>query len=204
MSTSNKLIFITIAHVVIIFLSNTLVQYPFLLFGLRTTWGAFTYPLIFILTDLTTRLLGQQLARKIVLMAMIPGFICSYLISNYYTQVDLFSSNTVVIRIALASFLAYVLGQLLDISIFQKLRQQSRWWVAPSVSNILGNIFDTYCFFLIAFVGSSNPFLSRHWMEIATVDLGFKLLFSLLSFIPLYGFILKIILHYKPNLKVME
>ncbi|WP_133132215.1 7-cyano-7-deazaguanine/7-aminomethyl-7-deazaguanine transporter [Legionella sp. PL877] len=182
---------------VIIGLSNTLVQYPFTIAGFHTTWGALSYPLIFILTDLTARLSGQAQARKTVFLAMLPAFLCSYLISNWYAQSDLFSYNPVLLRIALASFLAYVSGQLLDITIFQRLRKQQNWWVAPGVSNVVGNFFDTYCFFFIAFYHSSNPFLSSHWLEIATVDLAFKLLISLVSFIPLYGLILRLVL--QPN-----
>lgn len=191
----NKIAWLVLTHIVIICLSNTLVQYPFILFGFRTTFGAFSYPLIFILTDLTTRLLGQERARKVVLIAMMPGLFCSYFISNYYIQGNFLTLNTVVLRVALASFCAYVLGQLLDITIFQKLRTYQKWWVAPSISNVFGNLFDTYCFFFIAFYQSTNIFLSTHWIEIATVDLVFKLVISLLSFVPLYGLILKLVLN---------
>lgn len=197
-SNSGKNNWLALAHIIIICLSNTLVQYPFVLWGFRTTWGAFSYPLIFILTDLTTRLLGQERARKTIFAAMIPGLVCSYLISNWYAQGVLLAYDTLVLRIAFASFCAYVIGQLLDITIFQRLRQQAKWWVAPAVSTIFGNLFDTYCFFFVAFYQGSNDFLSTHWLEIATVDLIFKLLISLISFVPLYGLILKLILRNKP------
>lgn len=183
-----------LAHIIIICLSNILVQYPFTLFGYSTTWGAFSYPLIFILTDLSTRLLGQRTARKIIFGAMVPALVGSYLISNWTTQSSLFAHNPLALRIASASFCAYVLGQLLDITIFQKLRQQQKWWVAPSIANMFGNFFDTYCFFFIAFYHGSNHFLSIHWLEIATVDLVFKILISLISFVPLYGLILQLAL----------
>ncbi|KTC86883.1 7-cyano-7-deazaguanine/7-aminomethyl-7-deazaguanine transporter [Legionella brunensis] len=186
--------FLIFAHIGIIGLSNTLVQYPFTFLGFQTTWGAFSYPLIFIFTDLTTRLLGQQVARRVVYAAMLPGLFCSYFISNAYAHNDLWAYNPVALRIALASVSAYVVGQLLDIIVFQKLRRQQKWWVAPSVSNIFGNFFDTYCFFFIAFYHSSNIFLSNNWVEIATVDLIFKLGISLISFVPLYGLILRLIL----------
>ncbi|ASQ47426.1 7-cyano-7-deazaguanine/7-aminomethyl-7-deazaguanine transporter [Legionella clemsonensis] len=194
MLISGKRTYLTLAHIAIIALSNTLVQYPFALVGFKTTWGAFSYPLIFILTDLTTRLLGQKMARKIVYYAMVPGLVCSYLIANIDAQNPLLSYNPMVLRIAFASFLAYVLGQLLDIAVFQKFRVQPKWWVAPSIANIFGNFFDTYCFFYVAFFHSTNSFLSTHWVEIATVDLVFKLLISMVSFLPLYGFILKLLL----------
>ena len=197
---NNKLIWLMLTHIFIICLSNTLVQYPFTLMGFHTTFGAFTYPLIFILTDLTTRLLGQEQARKIVLMAMVPGLFCSFFIANFYNQGELLVYNSVVLRIAFASFFAYVLGQLLDISIFQKLRQSSKWWIAPSVATIFGNLLDTYSFFFIAFYQGNNAFLSAHWLEIATVDLAFKIIISLLSFVPIYGLILKLILDNKDGL----
>lgn len=185
---------LVLAHIVIICLSNTLVQYPFTVFGLHTTWGAFSYPLIFVLTDLSTRLSGQQQARQIIFIAMLPALLCSYLISNYYAENHWLAYNSVVLRIALASFCAYLVGQLLDITIFQGLRRLKQWWVAPAVSNIFGNIFDTYCFFFIAFYQGENAFLSAHWTELARVDLVVKLLIGLLSFVPLYGLILKRIL----------
>lgn len=189
-----RLFWLVSAHILILSLSNTLVQYPFALFGFHTTWGAFSYPLIFILTDLSTRLLGQTSAKRIILQAMFPGLACSYLISNYLSYGSLLVMNSLALRIALASFCAYVSGQWLDIAIFQKLRQKPQWWVAPSVSSVFGNLFDTYLFFSIAFYGSSNVFLGTHWPEMAIVDLLFKLTVSLISFVPLYGVVLQYIL----------
>lgn len=180
MNLDKQVFWLVLTHVLIICLSNVLVLYPFELFGFKTTWGAFVYPFIFILTDLITRLAGQKKARKIILIAMLPGLISSYLISNY-------------LRIAFASFCAYVLGQLLDITIFQKLRSDKNWWVAPSISTAVGNFFDTYVFFFVAFYHGSNAFLSANWLEIATFDLVFKLSLSLLTFVPLYGIILQLI-----------
>ncbi|WP_028388737.1 queuosine precursor transporter [Legionella fairfieldensis] len=196
LNTSN-IKWLVVLHVLILCVSNTLVQYPFIFLGVHTTWGAFSYPLIFILTDLSTRLSGAKTARTIIFMAMIPGFIFSYFISNYYAQVSLFAGNILVLRIALASFLAYVIGQLLDILVFQKLRYWKKWWIAPSLATVFGNLVDTYCFFFIAFFHSSNTILNEHWLEMATADLAFKLLIGLLSFIPLYGFILQLILRHR-------
>lgn len=196
----NKLAWLASAHVIIICLSNILVQYPFTLFGFQTTWGAFSYPIIFILTDLTTRILGQQRARKIILIAMLPGLIGSCLISNYSHQGVFLAVDLLALRIAVASLLAYLVGQLLDIFIFQKLREQARWWVAPSVSNVFGNFIDTFCFFFIAFYQSSHLVLGSHWVEIATVDLIFKIGISLLTVVPLYGVILQYIYRQKPSL----
>ncbi|MBA2710626.1 MAG: 7-cyano-7-deazaguanine/7-aminomethyl-7-deazaguanine transporter [Tatlockia sp.] len=194
MNYQNKTVYwLVLAHIIIISLSNALVQYPFDLLGYKTTWGAFVYPIIFILTDLTTRLAGQRKARKTILLAMVPGLVCSYFIANFYKEGDLLVINSVALRIAFASFFAYVVGQQLDITIFQRFRQKQQWWVAPIVSNIFGNLFDTYAFFFIAFYQCSNSFLSSHWLEIATFDLIFKLVISLLTFIPLYGVILRLL-----------
>lgn len=192
---NKPLCYLVFAHVLIICLSNTLVQYPFVLFGFHTTWGAFSYPLIFILTDLSTRFGGAKQARLIILLAMIPALLCSYFISNYFSLNAIFAYNSLVLRIAFASFVAYILGQLLDITIFQKLRQRGNWWLAPTVATCFGNLFDTYCFFFIAFFQGVDGFLAQHWLEIATVDLAFKMAISLLSFVPLYGLILKWLLY---------
>ncbi|KTD17844.1 7-cyano-7-deazaguanine/7-aminomethyl-7-deazaguanine transporter [Legionella jordanis] len=194
MLVRQTLFFLALAHIFIVAISNTLVQHPVTLMHWHTTWGAFSYPLIFILTDLTTRLLGQNMARKVIFLSMFPALVISYVISNYYSQNALFPLDSLSLRIALASFCAYVVGQVLDISIFQTLRRQQNWWLAPSVANLFGNIFDTYCFFFIAFFECSNAFLASHWLEIATVDLLFKLVISFLSFIPLYGIILNLLL----------
>ncbi|KTD82492.1 7-cyano-7-deazaguanine/7-aminomethyl-7-deazaguanine transporter [Legionella waltersii] len=182
---------LVLLHLILIVSSNVLVQYPFTLFGFHTTWGAFTYPLIFIVTDLTTRLLHAKIARKIICLALIPGMLCSWIISSWMTHGEFFSVDNVSLRVAFASLLAYALGQLLDITVFNRLRRVAAWWVAPGASTLLGNTLDTFVFFAVAFYHSVNPFLADHWLEIATVDLFFKILISLLSFIPLYGLILR-------------
>lgn len=194
MQTRRTNSFLMLAHIILIVASNILVQYPFAFLGFQTTWGALSYPLIFILTDLTIRFLGKTTARKIVFAAMGPGLIFSYLLSNLYLHGHVWLYNPIALRIALASFLAYLAGQLLDIAVFQKLRQQQRWWVAPSVASVIGNFVDTYVFFFIAFYHGADTFMSIHWPAIARVDLAFKLLISLGSFIPLYGVILRWIL----------
>jgi len=189
---------------VIIALSNILVQFPCTIFGWHTTLGAFSYPLVFIVTDLTVRLAGPQTARNVVFKAMLPGLLISYILSNGFAQgfgfSNLLALNVMALRIAFASFLAYILGQLLDILVFQRLRKNYRWWLAPGASSIMGNIFDTYCFFSVAFYQSSDWFMRTHWIEIATVDLAFKILISLLSFVPIYGMLLKIFASKEPTL----
>lgn len=187
---------LTACHVFLITLSNILVQYPFELFGYHTTWGAFTYPFIFILTDLTTRLSNVKTSRKIIFISMLPGLIISYFIASYLEIMGAFSWDNAFIlhymplRIALACFVAYTIGQLMDVFIFQSLRNSSSWWVAPAISTTIGNIVDTLLFFTIAFYHSSNPFLNQHWPEIAMVDVCFKILISWLAFVPIYGFVL--------------
>lgn len=183
-------------HILLIMLSNVLVQYPFEIYGFHTTWGAFTYPAIFILTDLTTRILDAQKARQIIFVSMFPGLLCSYLIASYLESGNNLSWDTISVlhsmplRIGLACFIAYTIGQLLDIAVFQRLRNQSSWWLAPALSTTIGNLLDTVLFFSIAFYHCSNPFLSQHWPEIAAVDVFFKILISLIAFVPVYGLVL--------------
>ncbi|WP_339410245.1 7-cyano-7-deazaguanine/7-aminomethyl-7-deazaguanine transporter [Pseudomonas sp. EA_35y_Pfl2_R5] len=196
----NALIALVLFHILIIIASNYLVQLPITLFGWHTTWGAFSFPFIFLATDLTVRLLGKQAARRVIARVMLPALLISYIVSVLFQEASfrgfgaLLEFNEFVLRISIASFLAYVLGQFLDIQVFDRLRQLSLWWVAPTVSTVLGNLLDTYAFFSVAFWNSSNPFMAEHWVEIATVDYGVKLVVSLLLFVPLYGMLLNAIL----------
>src|SRR3546814_1433093 len=96
--------------------------------------------------------------------------------------------NGFVFRIAFASFAAYVLGQLLDVQVFDRMRRDYvRWWVAPAAASVFGQALDTAAFFGIAFLYSSNPFMAEHWGEIDVVDYVIKLAVSLLLFLPIYG-----------------
>lgn len=189
----NKLTFV---HIFIIVISNLLVQHPFMLFGFHTTWGAFTYPFIFITTDLTIRLLGQNNAKAVIIKAMLPGLLISYVMSvllsegQYNGLESLAIFNFTAFRISFACFMAYIMGQFLDVMIFQKLRVNSKWWVAPTVASGLGNLVDTMVFFFLAFYNSENPVLRDHWFEIAEVEFCFKYFFTLACFVPLYGVIL--------------
>jgi queuosine precursor transporter len=186
-------------HIALLTLSNILVQYPFTLFGFHTTWGAFSYPAIFILTDLTTRIMTPNMARSIIFRSMIPGLLLSYSIASYVEIThtahwhDMFLLHIIPLRIACACLIAYVAGQLLDIHVFQYYRNNTSWWLAPALSSTAGNLIDTFLFFFIAFYHSTNPFLSQHWLEIAAVDMFFKLAISLIAFVPAYGFILKML-----------
>jgi len=194
---------LVLAHVAIISISNILVQYPLTFFGLHSTWGSFTYPLIFIFTDLSTRLLGAPVARKIVFSAMIPALLISLLVTNFFSHQDLWSVNTVVLRIAFASFCAYLAGQLLDIFCFQSLRRKQQWWLPPVVATLLGNIVDTYLFFAVAFWHSRDSFMGMHWLQIANIDLLCKIVISGFSVIPLYGLILSLLLRKRQHESIL-
>lgn len=190
------LFFLVLFHLLVICSSNYLVQIPFTLAGFHTTWGAFTFPFIFLATDLTVRIYGARLARQIVLRVMMPALLISYALSvlffegSWQGMEGLATFNLFVARIAIASFMAYMLGQILDVHVFNRLRQARQWWVAPAASTILGNGLDTLAFFGIAFYQSPDAFMAANWAEIALVDYGFKLLISLALFIPLYGVLL--------------
>ncbi|TLX56340.1 7-cyano-7-deazaguanine/7-aminomethyl-7-deazaguanine transporter [Stutzerimonas nosocomialis] len=186
-------------HILIIITSNYLVQLPMTLFGWHTTWGAFSFPFIFLATDLTVRLLGKGPARRVIARVMIPALVASYVVSVLFHQgvfgglAALGEFNLFVFRIAVASFLAYALGQIIDIQVFDRLRRLRQWWVAPSASTVFGNLLDTFVFFSIAFWHSDDPFMAANWVEIASVDYVIKLIISLALFVPLYGMLLNVI-----------
>lgn len=192
-------------QIFIIALSNYLVQIPFeipLPWGgtMPTTWGTFTFPFIFLSTDLTVRVFGASLARRIILMVMLPSLLASYTISVMFFEGAFqgFSAlnefNAFVFRIALASFSGYVVGQLMDILVFNKLRQGKHWWLAPASSTIFGSFIDTFVFFAVAFYQSGDSYMAENWLAIAWVDYVFKLFVSLLLFLPIYGIILNFIM----------
>ncbi len=203
---------LVIFHLVIIASSNYLVQLPFTVFGIHSTWGAFTFPFIFLATDLTVRIFGAGLARKIIFWVMLPALVVSYVLSVIFFEGkfqglgQLLELNLFVARIALASFMAYLLGQILDIYVFNRLRQLKKWWVAPTCSTLLGNALDTLAFFSIAFYQSPDAFMAQHWQEIALVDYGFKLVISLGLFVPMYGvllnYLVKKLTKLSPELKI--
>ncbi|NLC37580.1 MAG: 7-cyano-7-deazaguanine/7-aminomethyl-7-deazaguanine transporter [Alcaligenaceae bacterium] len=181
-------------HILIIIASNYLVQIPIDLFGFHSTWGAFSFPFIFLATDLTVRLIGKAEARRVITRAMIPALLASYVVSVLFREGSfnglgaLGEFNTFVFRIAFASFAAYVLGQLLDVQVFDRMRRNyAQWWIAPAASSVFGQALDTAAFFSIAFWRSSNPFMAANWGEIALVDYAIKLGVSLLLFVPMYG-----------------
>lgn len=193
---SRALFWLASLHIFIIAISNYLVQIPVGLFGFITTWGAITFPFIFLITDLTVRIFGQKLARRIIFFAMLPALVISYYFSvvfadgQFVGHEHLLDFNLFVFRIVLASFTAYVVGQLLDIQVFNKLRQLKTWWIAPLVSTLIGNLVDSFCFFAIAFYRSPDPFMATHWIEIGMMDYLFKLVMGVCIFLPMYGVVL--------------
>jgi uncharacterized integral membrane protein (TIGR00697 family) len=181
-------------HIGIVIASNYLVQLPITLLGFHSTWGAFSFPFIFLATDLTVRLIGKEAARRVITRAMLPALVVSYIVGVLFHEgrfngwSALAEFNTFVFRIAFASFAAYVLGQLLDIQVFDRIRQKSRaWWLAPAAASVFGQALDTAAFFSIAFWRSTDAFMAANWAEIALVDYVIKLAVSLLLFVPAYG-----------------
>ncbi len=208
----NALIWLSLFHILIIAASNYLVQIPFETtlkltalgavedFSFHSTWGTITFPFIFLATDLTVRVFGAKEARRIIFIVMLPALIVSYVISVLFSDtqfqgiVALSTFDIFVFRIAVASFFAYVVGQLLDVTVFNRLRQLKTWWVAPSSSMIFGSLADTFAFFSIAFYQSADPFMAEHWGQLGFVDYLFKLFIGILLFVPAYGVVLGIIL----------
>ncbi len=190
------LIWLSLFHVLIISTSNYLVQLPVAIFGFYTTWGAFSFPFIFLATDLTVRIFGAPLARRIIITVMIPALFISWALSSLFYQSEwqgfsaLQQMNLSVTRIACASFMAYALGQILDVQVFNRLRKLPQWWIAPASAMIFGNISDTLAFFFIAFYKSPDAFMAQNWIEIALVDYSFKMIICLLFFLPAYGVLL--------------
>ena len=194
------LFWLSLFHLLVITSSNYLVQLPISICGFHTTWGAFSFPCLFLATDLTVRIFGAPLARRIIFAVMLPALFISYVVSSLFYMGSwqgveaLTHFNLFVARIAAASFMAYALGQILDVHVFNRLRQNHRWWMAPTASTLFGNVSDTLAFFFIAFWRSPDAFMAEHWMEIALVDYCFKVLISIVFFLPMYGVLLNMLL----------
>jgi len=191
-------------HIAVIAASNYLVQFPFTVtlpngYEVHSTWGALSFPFIFLATDLTVRIFGRRPARRVVFFSMFPALLLSYAISVTFHQgiwqgtAALAAFDGLVFRIAAASFAAYAVGQLLDIFVFDRLRRLKRWWVAPTASTFVGNAVDTLLFFAIAFHAGTDAFMAENWPQIAVVDYLFKLVICTLFFLPAYGLMLNIL-----------
>jgi uncharacterized integral membrane protein (TIGR00697 family) len=158
---------------VVVLSSNYLVQFPINYYGLSEilTYGAFSYPVAFLITDLANRFYGKFVARKIVYIGFFIGIIFTLLFSTDFA--DLIS-----IRIAIGSGVAFITAQLLDIQIFDRLRKKE-WFIAPLTSSFIGSTVDTFLFFSISFYGTGVP-----WITLSLGDLAVKLFVSLLMLIP--------------------
>ena len=158
---------------VVVLLSNYLVQFPVQYYGLEKvlTYGAFSYPVAFLITDLANRSYGKMIARKIVYIGFVIGIIFTILFSTNFT--DLIS-----IRIAIGSGLAFLIAQLLDVQIFDRLRKK-KWYVAPLTSSLIGSTVDTFLFFSVAFYGTGVP-----WVTLSFGDLTIKVFVALIMLIP--------------------
>ena len=170
---NNKFILLSFFMGVVVLSSNFLVQFPVNHYGLNNilTYGAFSYPVAFLITDLANRSYGKIIARKIVYLGFLIGIIFTLFFSTNFA--DLIS-----VRIAIGSGSAFLAAQLLDVQIFDKLRK-NRWYVAPLASSSIGSIVDTFLFFSIAFLGTGVP-----WVTLSLGDLTVKLFVALVMLIP--------------------
>ena len=158
---------------VVVVLSNYLVQFPIRYFNLEEilTYGAFSYPIAFLITDLSNRRYGKKIARKIVYLGFIISLLLTLLFSTNF--IDLIS-----IRIAIGSATAFLVAQLIDILVFDKLRQK-KWFIAPLTSSLIGSTVDTFLFFSIAFYGTG-----LNWITLSIGDLSVKIFVALIMLIP--------------------
>tara|TARA_B100000401_G_scaffold356974_1_gene254482 strand:+ start:82 stop:627 length:546 start_codon:yes stop_codon:yes gene_type:complete len=158
---------------IVVVISNYLVQFPVQQLGLNEilTYGAFSYPITFLITDLANRAYGKIVARKVVYIGFIIGIILTLFVSTNFEDI-------ISIRIAIGSGVAFFIAQNLDVQIFDKLRNKS-WFIAPLTSSSLGSITDTFLFFSIAFYATDIP-----WFTLALGDLTVKLLITVLMLIP--------------------
>ena len=158
---------------IVVLASNYLVQFPIQYYGLEEilTYGAFSYPVAFLITDLANRSYGKIIARKIVYIGFVIGIIFTLFFSTNFE--DLIS-----VRIAIGSGTAFLVAQLLDVQIFDKLRKK-KWFVAPLTSSLIGSTIDTFLFFSISFYATGIP-----WVTLSLGDLAVKVLVALLMLIP--------------------
>ena len=170
----NRLFFIlSVIMGVVVLSSNYLVQFPIRYYQLEEllTYGALSYPIAFLITDLANRSYGKKVARKIVYVGFILGITFTLFFSTNFT--DLIS-----VRIAIGSGAAFMVAQLIDVQIFDKLRKK-KWFIAPLTSSLIGSTIDTFLFFSIAFYATGVP-----WVTLSLGDLVIKIFVALLMLIP--------------------
>ena len=171
--------FLSLVMGIIVLSSNYLVQFPINYYGLNEilTYGAFSYPIAFLITDLANRSYGKNLARKVVYFGFLLGVGFTLLFSTNF-------ADFISVRIAIGSGTAFLIAQLLDVKIFDNLRKKE-WFIAPLTSSMIGSTVDTFLFFLISFYGTGIS-----WFTLALGDLIVKILVALLMLIP-FRFLLK-------------
>ena len=178
---------LALLHVIVIIISNALVSIPVEILGVKLTWAAFTFPLVILATDLTVRLLGKGIARATIAAAYpfaILGSIAVVLAEG--------APASVAQRIGFASATAYLIGTMLDVYVFQYVRERftKQWWAAPALSMIVANFIDSYTFFSVAFYQSANEYMAANWSEIAFSQSWLKILVGFVVFLPAYGVLL--------------
>ena len=170
----NKL-FLTLSLLMgfVVLISNFLVQFPVKYYGLENilTYGAFSYPIAFLITDLANRSFGKTIARKIVYFGFTIGILFTLIFSTNF-------SDLISVRIAIGSGTAFIVAQLLDVQVFDRLRRKT-WFVAPLFSSLIGSTVDTFLFFFISFYGTGVP-----WITLSLGDLGVKIFIALIMLIP--------------------
>jgi hypothetical protein len=158
---------------VVVLSSNYLVQFPINYYGLSNilTYGAFSYPIAFLITDLANRSYGKIIAKKIVYFGFLLGIGFSLLFSTDF-------ADYISIRVAIGSGTAFLIAQLLDVQIFDNLRKK-KWFIAPLASSLIGSTVDTFLFFSISFYGTGVP-----WFTLALGDLAVKILVAIIMLVP--------------------
>ena len=170
---NKQLLLLPVLMGVVVLASNYLVQFPIKYYGLEAmlTYGAFSYPIAFLITDLSNRSYGKLVARKIVYIGFVIGIAFTLFFSTNF-------SDLISVRIAIGSGIAFLVAQLLDVKIFDQLRKK-KWFVAPLASSFVGSIVDTFLFFSISFYGTGIP-----WVTLSFGDLAVKILVTLTMLIP--------------------
>ena len=180
------LIYLVLFQIIVITVSNFLVSIPIEFLNLKLTWSAFSFPLVVLAIDLTIRILGKSIARATIAISY-PFAI----ISSIGVLLIEGSSVNEALRIGFASASAYGISTLLDVYIFQVIREKYKyWWLAPSVSTVFANVIDTFVFFYAAFYNSTDDYMKENWTEIAVNQSFIKIVIGLLFFLPFYGILL--------------
>ena len=184
----NKLLLLlSVLMGVVVLSSNYLVQFPIKYYNLEEilTYGAFTYPIAFLITDLANRSYGKLVARKIVYIGFVIGIAFTLFFSTNFSGITTTGSTIIInlndlisVRIAIGSGIAFLVAQLFDVKIFDQLRKK-QWFVAPLTSSFIGSIVDTFLFFSISFYGTGIP-----WVTLSFGDLVVKILVALIMLIP--------------------